>query len=105
MILRILRAEIVPEFQTEFEQGPAIMSVKLVLSQPGCVSCQITRPLRKDNYVYVMLSLWESKSALQAFVGEDFEKASIPAGMNRYISACTVEHFISTEPFRSKSPS
>ena len=102
MILRILRAEIVPEFQTEFEQGPAIMTVKLVLSQPGCVSCQITRPYRKDSTVYAMISLWESEKALKAFVGEDLEKAAIPAGMSRYIKKSSVEHFISMEPLRPK---
>ncbi|AFY37956.1 hypothetical protein Lepto7376_1620 [[Leptolyngbya] sp. PCC 7376] len=103
MILRILRAQIFHELRDEFEKGPAIMSVKLVLSQKGCVSCQVTKPLHKTSNTYAMISLWENKESLQAFAGEDFEKAAIPAGMNRYISSCSVEHYISTEPFRPKS--
>lgn len=78
------------------------MSVRLVLDQPGCVSCQITRPYRKNSFVYAMISLWESEAALKAFVGEDLERAAIPAGMNRYILKSSVEHFISMEPFRAK---
>ncbi|OKH18874.1 antibiotic biosynthesis monooxygenase family protein [[Limnothrix rosea] IAM M-220] len=100
MILRILRAQIFHELKEEFEKGPALMSVKLVLSQRGCVSCQVTKPLHKTSNTYAMISLWENKQSLQAFVGDDFETASIPAGMNRYISSCTVEHYISTEPLR-----
>ena len=102
MILRILRAQIFHELKDEFEKGPALMSVKLVLSQPGCVSCQVTRPIRKSSNTYAMISLWKDKKSLEAFAGEDFEEAAIPAGMSRYISSCTVEHYISTEPIRSK---
>lgn len=102
MILRILRARIIPELQEEFEQGPAIMTVKLVLSQPGCVSCQITRPYRQDSSIYAMISLWESEAALKTFVGEDLGEAAIPAGMSRYITKSSVEHFISMEPLRPK---
>jgi heme-degrading monooxygenase HmoA len=103
MILRILRAQIFHELKDEFEKGPALMSVKLVLSQKGCVSCQVTKPLHKTSNTYAMISLWENKQSLKAFVGEDFETASIPAGLSRYISSCSVEHYISTEPIRSKS--
>jgi heme-degrading monooxygenase HmoA len=104
MILRIFRAEIFPGMKSEFERDVAAASVRMVMNQEGCLSCQIAQPIHPESTVYALLSLWKDRESLIAFVGADFETANIPAGMGRYIKSCSVENYFSLEPFRRRSP-
>lgn len=104
MILRIFRAEIFPGMKVEFERDVAAASVRMVMEQEGCLSCQIAQPIHAESSIYALLSLWRDRDSLVAFVGQDFETANIPAGMGRYIKSCSVENYFSLEPFRRRSP-
>ncbi|MGB2923725.1 MAG: antibiotic biosynthesis monooxygenase [Limnothrix sp.] len=104
MILRIFKVEIFPELQADFERDFALISVQSVLNQQGCVSCQVGKPISAKSAVYMMLTMWEDPKSLLEFTGEDFKQAIIPAGMGKYVKACSVEHYLSTEPYRRRSP-
>ncbi|NJN73295.1 MAG: hypothetical protein HC799_11065 [Limnothrix sp. RL_2_0] len=104
MILRIFKAIIFPELRAEFEQDFALIAVNLSLRQPGCVSCQVGKPIHPELSEYAMLTLWQDRASLVAFAGEDYELAAPPAGMGRFIHSCSVEHYLSTKPLLRRSP-
>lgn len=104
MILRIFKVEVFPEMRSEFEQDFASISVRTVMSQAGCLSCQLGFPIKEKSDIYVLLTLWRDLESLMAFTGKNFEESFIPAGMGRYINSCFVEHYLATEPFRRLDP-
>lgn len=104
MILRIFKVEIFPEMRSEFERDFASISVRTVMSQAGCLSCQLGFPIKATSNIYVLLTLWRNLESLIAFTGENFEESFIPAGMGRYVKSCFVEHYLSAEPDRRHDP-
>jgi len=92
-IIRIFRTTIHPEMRQEFERDFASISVAVVKSQPGCISCHIGSPTKWHPDEYAMITVWEDEDALASFAGEEWHKAVIPPAMERYPVSFSVEHF------------
>lgn len=45
-----------------------------------------------------MISRWRDQEALVAFAGPQWNRPVIPAGMESYGTACSVEHYVINEP-------
>lgn len=100
MIIRIFRTTIHPELREEFERGFSSISVDAVKSHKGFVSCRIGSPTKWNPDEYAMITVWEDEEALVAFAGEEWHKAVIPAGMEKYPVSFSVEHFHIKEQVR-----
>lgn len=93
MIIRIFRVRIVPQKRAEFETKFADISVKAVEKQPGFLGVEIGKPTQWAPDEYAMISRWESEDALKQFVGDAWNVAHIPAGMEEFIDQCWLDHF------------
>jgi len=40
-----------------------------------------------------MISIWRSEHDVAAFAGDDWNRAVIPAGMEKYVAECWVHHY------------
>lgn len=93
MIARIFRVQVPPALHTEFEDRFLSISVPHVRSASGLVSVTIGRPTRWEPDHYVMVSVWRDEASLVSFAGDDWSKAVIPSGMERFVERCWVHHF------------
>ncbi|MBJ7537914.1 antibiotic biosynthesis monooxygenase family protein [Marinomonas transparens] len=93
MITRFFRVEIHPEYREEFEVKFRSLSVGALEAQDGCVSIEIGFPVESNPNEYAMVSKWQSKDKLVAFLGEDWHKAFIPEGMEKYAKQYSVHHY------------
>jgi len=91
MILRIFTIEIIPEFREEFEAKYKVVSLNLVKSNDGFISAEIGRNIN-DN-TYVMVSKWENLAAIKKFAGASWNKAVIPAEMEKYAITYDIKHY------------
>lgn len=94
MITRIFTVRIHPELRNAFEQGFTTVSVAAVQDQPGCMSHVIGFPTAWSPDEYMMLSVWDSEESLRRFAGTSWNQPVIPRGMERFVAACRVDHFI-----------
>lgn len=93
MIIRIFRTTIHPEMRVEFERDFESLSVEAVSRRKGFVSCHIGKPTEWNPDEYAMITVWENESALASFAGEEWNRAVIPPGMEKYPISFSVEHF------------
>lgn len=93
MITRIFRVRINPDLREEFELKFADISVHAVQSQDGFLSVQIGKPTKWTPDEYVMITQWVDEDSLKKFVGESWEQAHIPQGMDKFIRQCWLHHF------------
>lgn len=92
MIIRIFKASIPSHLQSEFETKFKEVSVPLVKRFKGLISIEIAEPTRWNPEEFVMISRWSSESDLIEFAGQNWYRAHIPKGMEKYIEKCTVSH-------------
>ncbi len=93
MITRIFRVKVPASLHSEFEAKFLSVSVPYVQAAQGIVSVSVGRPTKWAPDEYVMISVWASEKALQAFAGESWNRAVIPSGMENYVSECWVHHY------------
>lgn len=95
MITRIFRVSGLEELQEEFE--PLFHSTSLTVFEgaSGFLSAQIGKPTQDTPGEYVMISIWENIDSLKQFAGENWNKAHIPAGMDRFVSKCWIHNYSS----------
>jgi len=93
MITRVFRVQIHKECIAEFENDYKNVSVPLVKSQKGLVSVETGRPLDNHSNEYIMISHWSDIESLKQFVGESWQEALIPHGMEKYIKQCWIHHY------------
>ncbi|MCF6322828.1 MAG: antibiotic biosynthesis monooxygenase [Gammaproteobacteria bacterium] len=91
---RIFRVKVHKNYVTEFEKAYKEFSIPLVKSQEGFVSLSTGKLVIENNLEYVMISNWKNLGSLQRFVGDDWKKALIPDGMEKYIEDCWLHHYI-----------
>ena len=94
MITRIFRVQVYKEHISAFESDYKNISIPLVKSQKGLISVETGFPLENDSNEYVMISHWKDIEALKSFVGELWEEALIPKGMEKYVQQCWVHHYM-----------
>ncbi len=93
MIIRLFRVRIFDNMADEFEEKFATVSVGAVEKASGLQSVAIYRPTKWNQGEYAMISVWDSEADLERFAGENWNKAFIPEGMDRYIDECWIDHF------------
>ncbi len=94
MIIRIFTAIVPPALHMEFETKFKEISVPLVKTQKGLLEMEIAKPTQWNPNSFVMVSKWASKEDIINFAGEQWNEAHIPAGMEKYIEDCTVNHYV-----------
>ncbi len=93
MVIRVFQARIFPEHREEFERKFQDISIRTVSGQPGFRSATIGKPTQWSPDEYLMVSIWENEAALQTWLGPEWNRAHIPAGMERLIRECRVHHY------------
>jgi len=93
MITRIFRVKVPKALHGEFEARFCSVSIPKVEAQPGMVSVFVGRPTRWAPEEYVMISTWENEQYLREFAGDDWNRAVIPEGMDKYVAECWVHHY------------
>ena len=93
MITRIFRVRIDPSKRDKFEQKFSTISVSAVESQHGFISVEIGKPTQWTPNEYMMISRWKDEESLRQFVGESWNEAYIPNGMEEFVLECWVNHF------------
>jgi len=96
-ITRLFRVRIDPSLRTEFEERFADISVRTVEESAGFISCSIHRPTAWSADEYLMISCWKDEAALKEFAGEEWNRAVIPDGMEKYVREYDVHHYVSWE--------
>ena len=92
-ITRIYRVQIKPELRDEFEPLLKTVALSSVKDAPGCQNAQLGGPTSKTPNEYSVTSIWDNEESLKSFVGSDWTKAHIPAGMERCVDQCWVHHY------------
>ena len=87
------RARVPQSLQAEFEKKFLSVSVPYVEAAAGLVSVSVARPTRWIPDEYAMISIWHSEDDVAAFAGDDWNRAVIPAGMEKYVAECWVHHY------------
>nr|WP_299383677.1 antibiotic biosynthesis monooxygenase [Allomuricauda sp.] len=93
MVIRVFTAEVPKVLHFEFEARFKEISLPLVQGQRGLLRLEIARPTQWDPNCFAMISYWESEADIKNFAGENWNQAHIPAGMEKYIRSCSVQHF------------
>jgi heme-degrading monooxygenase HmoA len=89
-ITRIFRVQIHAELRSKFEEEFADVSASAVEAAGGLLSIQILKPTLWSPDEYAMISQWQDEASLQAFAGVMWNRAVIPAGMDRFVRSCGV---------------
>ncbi|MEM7278755.1 MAG: antibiotic biosynthesis monooxygenase family protein [Pseudomonadota bacterium] len=92
-ITRVFKVEVRSELVDDFEEKFAAISVDITQSAPGNLSVDVLRPTKWTPYEYAMLSTWKDEASLQAFAGDNWNRAVIPDGMEKYVASCSVSHY------------
>jgi heme oxygenase (mycobilin-producing) len=93
MIARIFRVRVPKALHLEFERKFLAVSVPYVKAAHGNVSVAVGRPTLWEPEEYMMISIWQSEADIITFAGENWNRAVIPQGMEKYVSECWVHHY------------
>lgn len=96
-IVRLFRVRIHSALRNEFEAKFATISVDAVQTAQGSLGVEILKPTLWAPDEYLMVSRWQDEAALKRFAGEDWNRAYIPPGMERFVADCSVDHYTSWE--------
>jgi len=86
-----------PDLRDEFEPKFADISIKAVKAADGFIAVDIGKPTVWAPDEYVMISRWQNEEALRKFVGDSWNQAYIPTGMEKFVKECWVHHYESFE--------
>ncbi len=92
-VIRLFRVRIHTALREEFEAKFAVISVNAVRDAEGALAVEIFKPGRWEPDEYLMISRWQDEKALRRFAGEDWNRAFIPDGMERFVKDCALHHF------------
>jgi len=96
-IIRLFRVLIHADLRQEFEAKFAEISVNSVRDAPGALAVEICKPSQWDTDEYLMISRWQDESAIRNFAGEDWSRAFLPQGMEKFVASCSVHHYTTWE--------
>lgn len=92
-LTRIYRVSIKPNLRDEFEPLFRTVALASVTDCEGCTSATLGGPSTDSPNEYVLISRWRDLDALIAFAGDDWTKAHIPMGMERFVDQCWLHHY------------
>ncbi len=94
-ITRVFRVQIDTELREEFEEKFADISVSTVQQAAGMISVSILKPTKWSPDEYAMITQWIDEESLKSFAGNNWNRAIIPIGMEKFVEKCSVEHYLS----------
>lgn len=94
-IVRLFRVRIHSALRADFEAKFATISVDAVQTAQGALGVEILKPTHWGPDEYLMISRWQDEAALKRFSGEEWSRAYIPPGMERFVADCSVDHYTS----------
>ena len=96
-ITRIFRARIRPEQRGEFEEKFFDVSSRVIPQAAGNLLVSVLKPTKWSPNEYAMISVWEDVESLRAFAGNDWNRAVIPPGTEKFFTESWMHHFESWE--------
>jgi heme-degrading monooxygenase HmoA len=93
MIIRVFRARVQPGMGATHERMVRDLSIPLVESQQGFITCYTGRPVGSNSDEYVMVSLWKDIDSLRVFAGENWEEGVIPKPERPNLKEIHVHHY------------
>ena len=107
MIIRVYRCTVVAGKEAEFREFAFSKSHPWLREQPGLIAFYAGRPLPgSDERTRCMVQIWESLSALQAAIGDDWrEPRKLPEEARAFIESASVEHYELGDEFRATASS
>jgi heme-degrading monooxygenase HmoA len=94
MILRIFRAKVNPGQVAAFEAMTRAYSLPAIPAHPGLVAFYPGRPIDASTREFVMVTVWESLAAVEAFTGPDWRRTvMISTEEQPLLESCTIEHY------------
>jgi heme-degrading monooxygenase HmoA len=102
MIIRVYRCTVVAGKEAEFREFAFTKSHPWLREQPGLIAFYAGRPLPGSNErTRCMVQIWESVSAIQAAIGEDWQQPlKLSADAAALIESASVEHYELADEFR-----
>jgi heme-degrading monooxygenase HmoA len=92
-ITRIFRVRIDNAFRQEFEDKFSSIALYRIREAAGFISASIHKPTKWAPDEYAMISQCENEASLKTFFGEDWSRAVITRGAEKFIVACWVHHY------------
>jgi heme-degrading monooxygenase HmoA len=107
MIMRVYRCTVVAGKEAEFRAFAFSKSHPWLRERPGLIAFYAGRPLPgSDERTRCMVQIWESVSALQAAIGDDWrEPRKLPEETRAFIESASVEHYELADEFRALASS
>ena len=104
MIVRVYRCTVVAGKETEFREFAFSKSHPWLRERPGLVAFYAGRPLpESDERTRCMVQIWESISAIQAAIGNDWRQPlKLPDEASAFIESASVEHYELADEFRAE---
>jgi heme-degrading monooxygenase HmoA len=105
MIIRVYRCTVVAGKDAEFREFAYSKSHPWLREQPGLVAFYACGPLAEsDERTRCMVQIWESVSAIQAAIGDDWrEPRKLPEEARAFIESASVEHYELADEFRREA--
>jgi len=106
MIMRVYRCTVVAGKEAEFREFAFSKSHPWLRERPGLIAFYAGRSLPESGErTRCMVQIWESVSAIQAAIGDDWRKPrKLPEEARAFIESASVEHYELADEFRA-SPS
>lgn len=93
MIMRVFQVTTQPGKEAEFARFFHETAIPLMRSTPGLAALYPGAPRESSPREFCMVMVWESLTALKAFVGEDYESAHIHPDEAELVAARTIKHY------------
>jgi heme-degrading monooxygenase HmoA len=102
MIMRVYRCTVVAGKDAEFREYAFSKSHPWLRERPGLIAFYAGRPLPESGErTRCMVQIWESLSALQAAIGDDWRQPmKLPEEARAFIESASVEHYELADEFR-----
>ena len=104
MIMRVYRCTVVAGKEAEFREFAFGKSHPWLRERPGLIAFYAGRPLPgSDERTRCMIQIWESISAIQAAVGDDWQQPpKLSDEASAFIESASVEHYELADEFRAE---
>ena len=104
MIIRVYRCTVVAGKEAEFREFAFSRSHPWLRERPGLIAFYAGKPLPgSDDRTRCMVQVWESTSAIQAAIGEDWRQPPKLSDETRvFVESASVEHYELADEFRAK---
>ncbi len=101
MIIRVYRCTVVAGKEAEYKEFAFSKGHPWLREQPGLIAFYVGKALpESDERSRCIVQIWESISAIQAAVGDDWPQPYLPEESRAYVESASVEHYELAEEFK-----